>query len=235
MRCAIRLFETLPERFAYVVCPPLVHSAITTKRNQLRLVIHRQSLSLTNMAANALPMALGAAFAGAAAYSERRKMPTPRIIAPRFSLAMPAFAVVFLKPADPVLARADSNAGAKKKTLVRRHSSGDHAFLPTRGETTAKKLAGRGGIQEGQVADSEVMQCHPLKHPPARAQVSTVFVLMAGTPVAECARGVAGEEVRHEVRLLCGAMKSDARTLCICRQGPPPGMRLLYTRSCMVV
>jgi len=66
-----------------------------------------------------------------------------------------------------VLARGDSNAGATKKgPLVRRHSSGDHVFLPTRGETAAKKLAGRGGIQEGQVADSEVSAA-----PPARAPI----------------------------------------------------------------
>lgn len=72
-------------------------------------------------------------------------------------------AVAFLRPAEPVLARSDSNAGAKKKTLVRRHSSGDHVFLPTRGETAAKKLAGRGGIQHGHVADSEVSAAPPSK------------------------------------------------------------------------
>eukprot|EP00320_Phaeocystis_rex_P005897 CAMPEP_0119055932 /NCGR_PEP_ID=MMETSP1178-20130426/640_1 /TAXON_ID=33656 /ORGANISM="unid sp, Strain CCMP2000" /LENGTH=89 /DNA_ID=CAMNT_0007036599 /DNA_START=92 /DNA_END=361 /DNA_ORIENTATION=- len=78
-----------------------------------------------------LPAAVGATLVGAVAY---------------FAFAQPASS----------LARADSNAGAsKKKMLVRRHSSGDHAFLPNRQETEAKNLAARGGVQPGHMQDSE--------------------------------------------------------------------------------
>jgi len=66
---------------------------------------------------------------------------------------------VAFAPSQPAanLARADSSAGTKKKQmLVRRHSSGDHAFLPSRQETAAKNLAARGGVQPGHMQDSEV-------------------------------------------------------------------------------
>ena len=65
-------------------------------------------------------------------------------------------AVAFAQPTQS-LARADSGAGEKKRPqLVRRHSSGDHAFLPNRQETSAKLLAARGGVQKGDMPDSEV-------------------------------------------------------------------------------
>eukprot|EP00321_Phaeocystis_globosa_P017661 CAMPEP_0118809918 /NCGR_PEP_ID=MMETSP1162-20130426/631_1 /TAXON_ID=33656 /ORGANISM="Phaeocystis Sp, Strain CCMP2710" /LENGTH=152 /DNA_ID=CAMNT_0006739391 /DNA_START=90 /DNA_END=548 /DNA_ORIENTATION=+ len=91
------------------------------------------SLTTCRSLANVLPAAVGATLVGAVAY---------------FALA----------PSQPAanLARADSNAGAqKKKMLVRRHSSGDHAFLPNRQETAAKNLAARGGVQPGSMHDSE--------------------------------------------------------------------------------
>lgn len=72
---------------------------------------------------------------------------------------------VALAPSQPAanLARADSNATAqKKKALVRRHSSGDHAFLPNRQETAAKNLAARGGVQAGSMHDSEVNRADSL-------------------------------------------------------------------------
>eukprot|EP00327_Prymnesium_parvum_P035849 CAMPEP_0195617982 /NCGR_PEP_ID=MMETSP0815-20121206/13848_1 /TAXON_ID=97485 /ORGANISM="Prymnesium parvum, Strain Texoma1" /LENGTH=87 /DNA_ID=CAMNT_0040758505 /DNA_START=18 /DNA_END=281 /DNA_ORIENTATION=+ len=43
-----------------------------------------------------------------------------------------------------------------KPGLVRRHSSGDHAFLPSRTEIEAKKAAARNfGVAKDQVQDSE--------------------------------------------------------------------------------
>ena len=72
---------------------------------------------------------------------------------------------VALAPSAPAaaLARADSSATSqKKKMLVRRHSSGDHAFLPNRQETAAKNLAARGGVQPGHMQDSEVSRAASL-------------------------------------------------------------------------
>jgi hypothetical protein len=57
------------------------------------------------------------------------------------------------------------NTDAKKPQLVRRHSSGDHAFLPQRHEVEAMKVSKKnGGVQEGQIQDSAVCQpcCCPL-------------------------------------------------------------------------
>ena len=71
------------------------------------------------------------------------------------------FAVAFARPTES-LARADSNAGAKTKPqLVRRHSSGDHAFLPSRQEAEAKLMAARGGVAKGDQPDSEVPSYRP--------------------------------------------------------------------------
>mmetsp|Transcript_1023 Transcript_1023/g.2408 ORF Transcript_1023/g.2408 Transcript_1023/m.2408 type:complete len:110 (+) Transcript_1023:234-563(+) len=90
-------------------------------------------LSYCRSLANMLPAAVGATLVGAVAY---------------FALAPSAPAAA--------LARADSSATSqKKKMLVRRHSSGDHAFLPNRQETAAKNLAARGGVQPGHMQDSE--------------------------------------------------------------------------------
>mmetsp|Transcript_24604 Transcript_24604/g.51511 ORF Transcript_24604/g.51511 Transcript_24604/m.51511 type:complete len:88 (-) Transcript_24604:765-1028(-) len=65
---------------------------------------------------------------------------------------------VLRQPAEPVAAQQKSAAADnKKKMLVRRHSSGDHAFLPTQRDIEAKKIAQKSfGVQEGHVQDSEV-------------------------------------------------------------------------------
>eukprot|EP00964_Phaeocystis_antarctica_P016059 scaffold8896_cov67-Phaeocystis_antarctica.AAC.2 len=85
---------------------------------------------------------------------------------------------VALAPSAPAaaLARADSSATSqKKKMLVRRHSSGDHAFLPNRQETAAKNLAARGGVQPGHMQDSEVSRAASLasrSQPPEHARAT---------------------------------------------------------------
>ena len=104
-----------------------------------------------------LPAAVGATLVGAVAYCEL--LPCHALAAPWVTRLLPVCTVAFAQPASN-LARADSNAGAtKKKMLVRRHSSGDHAFLPNRQETEAKNLAARGGVQPGHMQDSEVGLC----------------------------------------------------------------------------
>ena len=54
---------------------------------------------------------------------------------------------VAYKSQQPTLVRAQSSAGeaTKKRSLVRRHSSGDHAFLPTRQDREAIKQANKVG------------------------------------------------------------------------------------------
>ena len=51
----------------------------------------------------------------------------------------------FIRPTqgEAPLARRESDKGVEKKTkmLVRRHSTGDHAFLPNKKETAAKKAS----------------------------------------------------------------------------------------------
>ena len=59
---------------------------------------------------------------------------------------------------QPALVRAQSDAGEvnKKKSLVRRHSSGDHAFLPTRQDREAIKAANKNfGVPTHLVHDRE--------------------------------------------------------------------------------
>ena len=104
-----------------------------------------------------LPAAVGATLVGAVAYCELP--PHAFACLPLLPTLLLLVCAVALAPSQPAanLARADSNAGAqKKKMLVRRHSSGDHAFLPNRQETAAKNLAARGGVQAGSMHDSEV-------------------------------------------------------------------------------
>ena len=68
--------------------------------------------------------------------------------------ALAAGAAYMLWPAQPVAAE---EAKPKKNTrLLRRHSSGDHAFLPTRTETEAKKTAIKAfGVDKNHVQDGE--------------------------------------------------------------------------------
>jgi len=58
---------------------------------------------------------------------------------------------------QPALVRAQSDAGTQKKkaALMRRHSSGDHAFLPNRQERTAIKEANKSfGVPKNLVQDA---------------------------------------------------------------------------------
>ena len=57
-----------------------------------------------------------------------------------------------------------------KKMLVRRHSSGEHAWNPTRAETAAKKTAAKSmGVQKGHTQDSEVIaRALPIPSPSRR-------------------------------------------------------------------
>jgi len=49
-----------------------------------------------------------------------------------------------------------ANEQPAQRKMVRRHSSGDHAFLPDRQVTSAKKTASKGfGVQEGQLKDDQ--------------------------------------------------------------------------------
>mmetsp|Transcript_25280 Transcript_25280/g.81760 ORF Transcript_25280/g.81760 Transcript_25280/m.81760 type:complete len:91 (-) Transcript_25280:586-858(-) len=61
---------------------------------------------------------------------------------------------MLMRPMETVSAQTTDAASTKTK-LVRRHSSGDHAFLPQKQELEAKKAAKKNyGVQEGQVQDS---------------------------------------------------------------------------------
>jgi len=48
---------------------------------------------------------------------------------------------LYQKTQQPALVRAQSDAGAKTKRMVRRASAGDHAFLPNRQEREAVRQA----------------------------------------------------------------------------------------------
>ena len=51
---------------------------------------------------------------------------------------------------------ATAQPAEKKKMLVRRHSSGEHAWNPTRQEQAAKRTASKSmGVQKNQVQDGE--------------------------------------------------------------------------------
>ena len=65
---------------------------------------------------------------------------------------------VFYKAQEPALVRAQSNAQPEKtkKALVRRHSSGEHAFLPKQSDRQAIKAAQKNfGVPNNLVQDSE--------------------------------------------------------------------------------
>ena len=72
-----------------------------------------------------------------------------------------ALSAVAYQSTPPALVRAQSNsaipeAAPAKKPLMRRHSSGDHAFLPNRTEKAAIKAAGKNfGVPGNLVQDSE--------------------------------------------------------------------------------
>jgi hypothetical protein len=96
------------------------------------------------------------------------------------SFASPALVVlpdVWRSSQEPALVRAQSNATNAKKTLVRRHSSGEHAFLPNRAERNAIKESQKSfGVPSNLVQDREVNisppppRVHPWRftyfHPP---------------------------------------------------------------------
>ena len=74
-------------------------------------------------------------------------------------IAFVSLAVAY-QSTPPALVRAQSNAQAvpeqPKKVLLRRHSSGDHAFLPNRTEKAAIKAANKNfGVPKDLVQDSE--------------------------------------------------------------------------------
>ena len=118
-----------------------------------------------------LPAAVGATLVGAVAYCELP--PHAFACLPLLPTLLLLVCAVALAPSQPAanLARADSNAGAqKKKMLVRRHSSGEHAWNPTRAETAAKKTAAKSmGVQKGHTQDSEVIaRALPIPSPSRR-------------------------------------------------------------------
>jgi len=66
----------------------------------------------------------------------------------------------FFYAKTPAIAAEDTTgSAARKKALIRRHSSGDRAFLPSPKEVEARRTANRGGgVQKGQIHDSEGSQ-----------------------------------------------------------------------------
>lgn len=80
-------------------------------------------------------------------------------LAPSSSLTLRVLvSSVFYRAQEPALVRAQSNAQAEKpkKALVRRHSSGDHAFLPQRQDRNAIKAAQKNfGVPQNLVQDGE--------------------------------------------------------------------------------
>jgi len=60
------------------------------------------------------------------------------------------------EPPGLVRAQSDSAKEFKKKTLMRRHSSGDHAFLPSKADRAAIKASQRNfGVDGNHVQDGE--------------------------------------------------------------------------------
>jgi len=69
-----------------------------------------------------------------------------------------AMAFFAFQSSQPTLVRAQSDAGQKekKKTMIRRHSSGDHAFLPSKQDRDAKKASQKNfGVPDSLPQDSE--------------------------------------------------------------------------------
>ena len=75
-------------------------------------------------------------------------------------------AVLYQKNQQPALVRAQSDAGAKTKRMVRRASSGDHAFLPNRQEREAVRQANTAfGVDKNHAQDRVVRLARTLLKP----------------------------------------------------------------------
>jgi len=63
---------------------------------------------------------------------------------------------LLMRSSQPTLVRANSDAGANQKRLVRRHSSGDHAFLPSKTDRAAIRSSQKDfGVPKDMVQDAE--------------------------------------------------------------------------------
>jgi hypothetical protein len=95
------------------------------------------------------------------------------------------------KSETPGLVRAQSDSAQefRKKTLIRRHSSGDHAFLPSKADRAAIKASQRNfGVDGNHVQDGEVGEPPPTlctEHTPTRVSP----MLTARASVRLCVQG----------------------------------------------
>ena len=86
------------------------------------------------------------------------------------AMAVVAGYVAYRSTQTATAVAAAAPADKPKKMLVRRHSSGEHAWNPTRAETAAKKTAAKSmGVQKGHTQDSEVIaRALPIPSPSRR-------------------------------------------------------------------
>jgi hypothetical protein len=121
-------------------------------------------------------------------------------------------AVVFFRKPEPALVRAQSAGEPKAKKMVRRHSTGDHAFLPNRQERDAVKQANKNfGVPGHLVQDSEVRYRAILPASPPRMTV--ILLWTRSNLLTRLSHHVSGNTASDHARLLACTLKFAEQTL----------------------